>query len=190
MNFLSNLKDQFDIFITCALVTLILSFIFLYQDCLIKLHFLGNLVYECIILSSALQRNINSRIYLYLSTCLYFAVELFVSESLPPHGLWFAMLSCPWNFPGKNTGAGDHFLLQRTFLTQGINPCFLHLLHWQILYHCTTWEAQSISIWMLRNWLICLWRPTCPKLYSLFRSKTPNGVVLLRTIRASQKHSE
>ena len=131
MNFLSNLKDQFDIFITCALVTLILSFIFLYQDCLIKLHFLGTLVYECIILSSALQRNINSRIYLYLSTCLYFAVELFVPESLPPHGLWFAMLSCPWNFPGKNTGAGCHI-----FLTQGSH---LHLQHWQVdslpLYH-------------------------------------------------------
>ena len=29
---------------------------------------------------------------------------------------------------GKNTGVGCHFLLQRTFLTQGLNP---HLLHWQ-----------------------------------------------------------
>ena len=29
---------------------------------------------------------------------------------------------CLWNFPGKNTGVGCHFLLQRIFLTQGLNP--------------------------------------------------------------------
>ena len=28
----------------------------------------------------------------------------------------------PWNFPGKSTGVGFHFLLQRIFLTQGSNP--------------------------------------------------------------------
>ena len=38
---------------------------------------------------------------------------------------------CPWNFPGKSTGAGCHFLLQGIFLTQGSNPRLLHLLHWQ-----------------------------------------------------------
>ena len=32
------------------------------------------------------------------------------------------------NFPGKNTGVGCHFLLQRIFLTQGLD---LRLLHWQ-----------------------------------------------------------
>ena len=31
-------------------------------------------------------------------------------------------------FPGKNTGLGCRFLLQRIFPTQGWNPC---LLHWQ-----------------------------------------------------------
>ena len=36
--------------------------------------------------------------------------------------------SCPWNFPGKNTGVGCHFLLQRIFLNQGSNR---GLLHWQ-----------------------------------------------------------
>ena len=34
-------------------------------------------------------------------------------------------------FPGKNTGAGCHFLLQGNFLTQGSNPGLLYLLHWQ-----------------------------------------------------------
>ena len=40
-----------------------------------------------------------------------------------------ASLLCPWNFTGKNTGVGCHFLLQGTFSTQGSNPC---LLHWQV----------------------------------------------------------
>ena len=39
-----------------------------------------------------------------------------------------SILFCPWDFPGKNTGVGCHFLLQGIFPTQGSN---LHLLHWQ-----------------------------------------------------------
>ena len=35
---------------------------------------------------------------------------------------------CLWDSPGKNMGAGCHFLLQGVFLTQGSNPV---LLHWQ-----------------------------------------------------------
>ena len=48
--------------------------------------------------------------------------------------------SCPWDFPGKNTGVGCHFLLQVIFLTEGLN---LHLLYcmW-ILYNWATWEAN------------------------------------------------
>ena len=42
--------------------------------------------------------------------------------ALPPHGLQPTKLLCSWNFPGKNTGVGRHFLLQ------GSN---LHLLLWQ-----------------------------------------------------------
>ena len=40
-------------------------------------------------------------------------------------------LLCPWNFPGKNTGAGCHFFLQGIFLEgdlPGSNPHLLHLL--------------------------------------------------------------
>ena len=39
-----------------------------------------------------------------------------------------ARFLCPWDFPGKNSGVGCHFLLQGFFLTQGSN---LRLLHWQ-----------------------------------------------------------
>ena len=49
----------------------------------------------------------------------------------------------PWDFPGRNTGVGCHFLLQGIFLTQESNPHPWHLLLSQwILYHCTTWEAS------------------------------------------------
>ena len=36
---------------------------------------------------------------------------------------------CPWDSPGKNTGAGCHSLLRGVFLTQGSNP---HLLRWEV----------------------------------------------------------
>ena len=42
-----------------------------------------------------------------------------------------ARLLCPWDSPGKNTGVGYHFLLQRIFPMQGLNLHPLHLLHWQ-----------------------------------------------------------
>ena len=34
--------------------------------------------------------------------------------------------------PGENTGEGCHALLQGILLTQGLNPCVLGLLHWQV----------------------------------------------------------
>ena len=47
---------------------------------------------------------------------------------LRPLGLQPTRLLCPWDFPGKNTRVGCHFLLQGILPTQGLNP---HLLHWQ-----------------------------------------------------------
>ena len=60
-------------------------------------------------------------------------------------------LLCPWNFPGKNTGMGCHFLLQGIFQTQKSNLCLLCLLHWWV---CSlplrdlrsTWIALSFRI--------------------------------------------
>ena len=45
---------------------------------------------------------------------------------LQPHELQPTRLFCSWNFPGKNTGVGYHFLLQGIFLTQESNLCLLH----------------------------------------------------------------
>ena len=46
---------------------------------------------------------------------------------------WTTRLRHPWDFPGKNTGVGCHFLLQGIFPTQGLNLGLLHCR--QTLYH-------------------------------------------------------
>ena len=61
-----------------------------------------------------------------LCVCLVTSV---VSDSLRPYGLQPNSLLCPWDSPGKNTGAGCHALLQGIFWTQGLNLSLLHLLH-------------------------------------------------------------
>ena len=65
------------------------------------------------------------------------------SNSLQPHGLYLIRPLCPWNFPGKHSGAGCHFLLQEIFLTQGWNQVpWICCTGRQILYHRDIWEAQ------------------------------------------------
>ena len=63
-----------------------------------------------------------------------------MSNSLQPHGLLPTRLLCPWEFPGKRTGVGCHFLIQEIFPIQELNPC---LLHWQkgslLLSHQDSW---------------------------------------------------
>ena len=73
---------------------------------------------------------------------VYMLSSSVVSNSLPPHGLQSARLLSPCGSPGKNTGVGYHFLFQGIFLTQGSNPCLLHLLHWQ---------ADSLPLFHLEN---------------------------------------
>ena len=48
---------------------------------------------------------------------------------------WTVACQAPpgWDFPGKNTGMGCHFLLQQIFPTQGSNPS---LLHWTQTLYC------------------------------------------------------
>ena len=72
--------------------------------------------------------------------------------SLQPHGVKPARLLCPWDFPGNNTGIRCHFLLQGTFLTQGLNT---HLLHWQEDF------LPLVSPGMLRV-IMLLWKLTIP----------------------------
>ena len=46
-----------------------------------------------------------------------------------------------WNFPGKNTGVDCHFLPPR----DQIHVSRISCIGRQILYHCTTWEAQFLQ---------------------------------------------
>ena len=65
-------------------------------------------------------------------------------------------LLCPWDFPGKNTGVGCHFLLQGIFLTQGSKPGSplqadsLYLSHVSVLL--LFFLQQSISL-HFQNWI-------------------------------------
>ena len=66
-------------------------------------------------------------------------------NSLQPHGLQPTRLLFTWNFPGKNTSVGCHFLLQGIFLTQGSNLSLLHLLYQQAGLYCwATWDVLFI----------------------------------------------
>ena len=67
-----------------------------------------------------------------------------VSDSLQLHGLWSTSLLCPWGFSRQEywnelpcPSPGD--------LLQGLNPCFLCLLYWQVgsLSLSITWEVPG-----------------------------------------------
>ena len=60
-----------------------------------------------------------------------------VFNSVQVYGLQLARLLCPWDSPEENPGVSCHAFLQGIFLTQGLNPYLLCLLHWQVgfFYH-------------------------------------------------------
>ena len=63
-----------------------------------------------------------------------------MSDSLRPHGLY-----SPWNSPGRNTGVGNHSLLQGIFPTQGLNPGLPHCR--QILYQLSILHILYMKIY-------------------------------------------
>ena len=73
-----------------------------------------------------------------------------VSDSLQPHGL---QLLRPWDFPGKSTGVGCHFLLQRICPTQGSNWGLLHCR--QMLYYPSHKGSGIISFKFYFLLLLC-----------------------------------
>ena len=90
-----------------------------------------------------------------------------VAQSCPtlwdPHGLWPARLLRPWDFPGKNTGVGCHFLLQGLFLPQGSNSDLPQC--GQILY-CLSHQGSPSHPLNLPESFCCPWtlRPSPPAL--------------------------
>ena len=83
------------------------------------------------------------------------AVYSVMSHSLQPHGLQPTILLSPWNFPGKNTGVGCHFLLQGIFLAQGSNPHLLCLLHWQADFLPLSYQGSPKIHWKTKYKLTC-----------------------------------
>ena len=66
-------------------------------------------------------------------------------------------LLCPWEFSGKNTGMGCHFLLQRIFLTQGSKLGLLHC-RW-MLYSLSHRGSPFLNIFIFfqknKNDVVC-----------------------------------
>ena len=68
---------------------------------------------------------LHRHLYVLLRICLLLFICCLVAKScltlLRPHGLEPATFLCPWNFPGKNTGVGSHFL-PRDIADPGTEP--------------------------------------------------------------------
>ena len=78
------------------------------------------------------KKNLTLYLHIVLQLQPIVCVRMLSHVSLWPHWLQPTRLQCPWDFPGKNTGVGCHFLLQGIFPTQGSNSGLLYLLHWQV----------------------------------------------------------
>ena len=121
-------------------------------------------------------------IYLYkynVFVCIY--VVCVVTKLCPilcnPIDCSLPRLLCLWDFPGKNTGVGCHFLLQGIFPARALNPCLLCLLHWQAdslpLYHLhvyvwlqsSRWSIMQINIQDWGSWRLHWWRPDAGKVW-------------------------
>ena len=68
-----------------------------------------------------------------------------MSDSLWPHGLQPARLSCQWNSIGQNTGVGSHSLFQGIFPTQVLNP---RLSDWT---QVSSIAGRFFTIWAMRE---------------------------------------
>ena len=104
-------------------------------------------------------------------TCQWF--KYFTSLSFWLHGFWRVLVAqlyltlydtmdvellCPWDSPGKNTGAGSHSLLQGSFQNQGLKLGLgISCVGRWILYHqcrlglktlttMTRWSSSSLSM--------------------------------------------
>ena len=71
---------------------------------------------------------VDSTSFIFCSLCMCY--RAWSCLTLQPHEP--TRLLCPWDFQGKNTGVGCHFLLQEIFPTQGLNPGLPHCR--QMLY--------------------------------------------------------
>ena len=106
--------------------------------------------------------------------CACPVTNLFLTLCDWSHGLYPARPLCPWDFPGKNTGVGCRFLLQRIFPIQGSDQtrvsCVFCTGRW-ILDHWATGKPQY-CLQLCANWgsiqanhllFLCFGSPICSK---------------------------
>ena len=67
-------------------------------------------------------------VFVYVCVCVRARSVAQSCPTLRPPGLEPTRFLSPWHFPGKNTEAGCHFLVQGIFPTQGLKHCRLHFL--------------------------------------------------------------
>ena len=109
----------------------------------------------------------NTYIYVCVLRCLV------MSDSLQPHRQKPTRLFCPWNFPGKNTGMGCHFLHLKIFgfcfQGDGKSQKFpsRRLISWNLCFHRIAlvallriqWGGLPSSGWDLALLLQGAWVP-------------------------------
>ena len=88
-----------------------------------------------------------------------------MSDSFQPHGLQPTRLLCPWDFPGKSTGVGCHYLLRQKYPTSPkvqaqTKACQSRKLSFGFSYHAYLALSQgkqkrvSVQLYVLSlNWL-------------------------------------
>ena len=93
--------------------------------------------------SEKLGYNISIQLTEFLYCCCLVAKSC---PTLQLRGLQHARLLCPWHFPGKNTGAGCHFL-HKGFSQPRDRTCIscISCIGRQILYHCATWVGSNFA---------------------------------------------
>ena len=75
-------------------------------------------------------------------------------KSLSPVWLFGTRLLHPWDFPGKSTAVGCHFLLQRIFPTQGSNLGLLHCK--QMIYHLSPQGSPKWGLYIIFNLVLLI----------------------------------
>ena len=103
------------------------------------------------------------------------------SNSWWPHGLYPARLLCPWDFSGKNTEVGCHFLLQGIFPTRGSNLGFQHCrwILYQLSHQVSPFYLRAVLIlFCLSDWVRKYNNQHCSSFY------TRSGTVLNKCFKA------
>ena len=100
----------------------------------------GSLSFRTLLFQRGLPQSTHIHVLPSLCHCpiSWLSIFIHVHDSLWPRGLQPTRLLHPWEFPGKHTGVGCHFLFQEIFPTQGLNPGLPHY-------------RQTLSIWGTRE---------------------------------------